>query len=126
MKMKRVLLWLLLLLCSTVAWATVGIQSFTVTYTCTGGLGPFPFTFPISDPTALTVTMNSNLLPSTDYTIVAVNNNYNNGGSITLGSLYSCQAGWPITLTRITPVTQTVKFYDNMPIPITTFGRVAD
>src|SRR5271165_6360587 len=126
MKMKRVLLWLLLLLCSTVAWATVGTQNYTVTYTCTGGLGPYPFTFPISDPTALTVTMNGNLLPSTDYTIVSVNNNYNNGGSITLGGSFPCQAGWFLILARVTPVTQAIKFYNNMPIPMSTFERGLD
>src|ERR1035438_5222849 len=124
--MKRILLWLLLLCCVGTAWATVPNVSYTVTYTCTGGFGPFTFNFPISDPTALTVTMNGTLLPSTDYTTVPVNNNYNNGGSITLGGSFPCTFGWSLILARVTPTTQTVSFYDNMPIPFKTFERVVD
>src|ERR1035441_9745974 len=124
--MKRILLWLLLLCCAGTAWATVPNAPYTVTYTCTGGFGPFPFTFPISDPTALAVTMNSILLPSTDYTIVSVNNNYNNGGSVTLGGSFPCTTGWHIVLARVTPVTQAIQFYDNMPIPMKTFERGLD
>ena len=124
--MKRILLWLLLLCCVGTAWATVPNAPYTVTYTCTGGFGPFPFTFPISTPTALTVTMNGTLLPSTDYTIVSVNNNYTNGGSVTLGGSFPCTIGWQIVLARATPVTQTIQFYDNMPIPMKTFERGLD
>src|ERR1039457_6843415 len=105
-KMKHTLLWLLLLCCAGTAWATVGNQTFTVTFTCVGGYGPFPFAFPISDPTELTVTMNGQLLPSTFYTMSSVNNNYANGGSVTLGGSYGCQAGWPLVLARVTPITQ--------------------
>ena len=108
------------------AGATVGTQTYSVTYTCTGGFGPFPFNFPISDPTALTVTMNGALLPSTDYTIVPVNNNYVNGGSVTLGASFPCTSGWALVLTRVTPVTQAIQFYDNMPIPMKTFERGLD
>ena len=123
--MKRLAL-LMFLMCSTAVLATVTTQTYTVAYTCSGGFGPFAFTFPISDPTALTVTMNSVLLSPSDYTTVAVNNNYNNGGSVTLSGSFPCTAGWPLVLARVTPVTQSVKFYDNMPIPMSTFERGLD
>lgn len=122
--MKRILL--MLLLCCMGAWATVPSVPFTVTYTCSGGFGPFPFNFPISDPTAMTVTLNGVLLPTMGYTVVALNNNFNNGGSVTLGASHPCVSGQLLVLTRSTPITQSVQYYDNMPIPNTTFGRGLD
>ena len=122
--MKRLLL--LLMLCfSGMAWATVPAVPYTVTYTCTGGFGPFAFTFPITDPTALTVKLNGVLLASTSYTTIPVNNNYNNGGNVTLGGAFPCTAGQPLVLTRVTPITQTVQYYNNMPsLPIITGNGV--
>lgn len=122
--MKKLLLLLLLLMCSSALWATVPSGSFSVTYTCTGSVGPFAFNFPISDPTALTVTENTIVLSPASYTIVPVNNNYNNGGSITL--LSACTSGWQLILARNTPITQAISFYDNMPIPMKTFERGLD
>lgn len=122
--MKR--LFLLLLLLGGTAWATVSVVPYTVTYTCTGGFGPYAFTFPISDPTALTVTLNGVLLGSTSYTVVPVNNNYNNGGNVTLGGSFPCTSGFILVLTRVTPISQTIQFYDNMPsLPMIT-GRGLD
>src|ERR1017187_8399099 len=112
------------LVCSMSAWATVGSQPYTVQYTCTGGLGPFPFAFPISEPAALTVNMNGTLLAPTSYTLTPVNNDYNNGGSVTL--VGACTTGWIQILTRVTPMTQDIHFYDNMPIPMKTFERGLD
>ena len=123
--MKRAILCILLL-CSTAALATVNTQTYTESFTCTGGYGPFPFTFPISSTTALTVTMNGTQLLTANYTVVPVNNNYNNGGNVTLGILYPCTAGWTLVLTRETPITQTTQFHDNMPIPMSTFERSLD
>lgn len=123
--MKRLLTLLLLLGCAGIAHATVPAVPYTVSYTCTGGFGPFAFTFPITNAAALTVTLNSVLLSSTSYTVVPVNNNYNNGGNVTLGGGYPCTAGQPIVLTRVTPITQTVQFYDNMPaLPVITGNSV--
>jgi hypothetical protein len=68
--------------------------------------------------------MNGTLLPSTSYTVVPVNNNYNNGGSVTLGG--PCTSGWLLVIARVTPTTQTIAFYDNMPIPMKTFERALD
>lgn len=122
--MKRIMLWILLLCLTGTACATVSNLPYTVTFACTGGYGPFPFSFPISDPTALTVTLNGTLLPPTAYTVISVNMNYANGGSVTLGSLYPCTQ--TLVLTRVTPVTQNISFYDNMPIPMKTFERSLD
>ena len=124
MRKLSVLLWLLLV-CSS-AWATVGNTGYSISYTCTGGYGPFAFAFPISDPTAMTVILNGTTLSSADYTIMPVNNDYNNGGSVTLGNSYPCQSGWIQLLSRVTPITQTVQFFDNMPIPMKTFERALD
>ena len=113
--MKRILKLLLLLCLPITAWATVPIVPYTVTYTCAGGFGPFSFTYPISDPTALTVTLNGTLLATTSYTVIPVNNNYNNGGSVTLGGSFPCTSGQLLVLTRVTPLSQATQFYDNMP-----------
>lgn len=122
--MKRLLFLLLLL--TGAAYATVPAVPYSVTYTCTGGFGPFAFTFPISDPTALTVNLNGVQLASTSYTVMSVNNNYNNGGKVTLGGAFPCTSGYTLILTRVTPITQTINFYDNMPsLPMIT-GRSVD
>lgn len=124
--MKRVLLWFMLLCFTGMAYATVPAVPFTVTYTCTGGFGPFAFTFPVYDASALTVTLNGVLLAPTNYTIVPVNNNYANGGSVTLGGSFPCTAGYTLILARVTPITQTIQFYDNMPSLPTITGRSVD
>ena len=124
--MKHIILLLCLLL------SYVGITSaqvlnvpYTVTYNCTSGFGPYPFAFSISDPTSMTVTLNGTLLPSTAYTVTPVNNNFLNGGNVTLASGYPCQSGWQIILTRSTQPTQLVQFYDNMPaLPVITGSTV--
>ena len=121
--MKRALL-LALLLFATVASATVTTQTYSVSYTCIGSTGPFAFAFPISDPTALTVIQNGVVLAPALYTTTPVNNDYNNGGSVTL--LSACTSGYVQVLSRVTPITQTIKFYDNMPIPMKTFERALD
>src|SRR5271166_130764 len=100
--MKQIMLWLLLL-CSTAALATVNTQTYSVSYTCAGGFGPYPFNFPISDPTALTVNLDGTVLAPSSYTTVAVNNNYNNGGSVTLGAGFPCTTG-TLVLERMTPI----------------------
>jgi len=49
----------------------------------------------------------------------AVNNNYENGGSVTLNT--ACPSAQLLLLERVTPVTQTSVFTDNMPIPMKSF-----
>lgn len=99
-------------------------QNFTVTYVSTGSVGPYAFNFPISDPTALKVIVNLVVQASTAYTITPVNNNYDNGGSVTLNT--TAPAGQYVTLQRSTPLTQTSQFYDNMPLPMQTIENAFD
>jgi len=111
---------------AAVASATVANTPFTVSFTCTGGYGPFPFNFSVSSASAITVTMNGTLLAVGNYSVVPINNNYDNGGKVTLGSLYPCNAGWPLVLTRVTPITQTIAFYAGMPTPTVQFENGLD
>lgn len=121
--MKRIFV-LIFLLSSMSCWATVTSQNFTVSYTCTGTTGPYAFTFPISDPTALNVNQNGIVLSSSSYTSTPVNNNYANGGSVTLS--LACPNGQTLVISRITPLTQANVFTDNMPVPMKTFERSLD
>ncbi len=121
--MKHILL-LVLLLSPLAALATVQNVPYTISFTCTGSAGPFPFPFPISDPTAMTVTQNGSVIPTTGYTIIPVNNNYNNGGQVTLNT--GCPSGQTLVLTRMTPLTQAIDFFDNMPALATSTGRGMD
>ena len=125
--MKHIILLLCLLLsCVGITSAQVLNVPYTVTYNCTSGYGPYGFVFSISDPTSMTVTLNGTLLPSTAYTVTPVNNNFLNGGNVTLQSGYPCQSGWQITLTRSTQPTQLVQFYDNMPALPTVTGSTVN
>lgn len=125
--MKRAL-WLLMLLCCTgPAWATVPNVPYFVQYFCTGSVGPYPFTFGISDPSSLLVKIGGSVVSSANYTTTPVNNNYGNGGSLTFTVSYGpCPVDAVLTIERITPITQALKFYDNMPIPMVTFERGLD
>jgi len=120
---KRVLLFLMLLM-SSVAFATVTNQSVSITFSCSGSTGPYAFSFPISDPTALTVTQDGVVLSSSTYTVTPVNNNYANGGSVTLN--VACNSPSTLVLERVTPVTQTTVYTDNMPTPMKSFERSLD
>ena len=106
------------------ARATVTSQTTSVSYSCTGSVGPYSFTFPISDPTALSVIENGLTLLSTSYTTTPVNNNYENGGSVTLNT--ACASGGTLVLQRFTPFTQQSIFTDNMPVPYKTMERGLD
>jgi hypothetical protein len=97
------------------AHATVVSQATSVTFTCTGSVGPYPFTFSVSAANAITVTQNSVVLPSSAYAVKPVNNNYDNGGSVTLNS--ACPNTQTLVVSRTTPLTQTTVFTDNMPTP---------
>lgn len=121
--MKRIGLIIGLMLAAVAAHATVTSQTTSVSFTCTGSTGPYPFTFSASAPAALTVTENGTLLSPTLYTVTAVNNNLDNGGSVTLNS--ACALG-TLVLTRVTPLTQTSVFTDNMPVPMKTFENGLD
>ncbi len=103
---------------------TVIAQNISVTYISTGSVGPYAFTFPISDPTALKVIVNAVLLSPAAYTIVPVNNNYDNGGSVTL--LAAPLVGQSVVLQRSTPITQASVFVDNMPEPMQQFEDALD
>lgn len=99
-------------------------QNTNVTYISTGSVGPYGFNFPISAPEALKVIVNGVLVYATLYTIVPVNNNYDNGGYVTLNS--APPAGQTVLLQRDTPLTQTSEFYDNMPQPMSQFEAGLD
>lgn len=96
----------------------------SVTYTSTGSVGPYGFNFPISEPAALKVIVNNAVIPPTGYTIVPLNNSYDNGGSITF--ITAPTAGQTVVLQRSTPLTQTSQFYDNMPTPMAQFEAALD
>jgi len=115
---------LLVLLLPLVAHATVTNQTLSVSFTCTGSTGPYPFTFPISGATGLQVTQNGTVLASTAYTVTPVNNNYTNGGSVTLNSV--CPSSQTLVILRVTPLTQTTVFTDNMPTPMASIGNSLD
>lgn len=103
---------------------TVISQNISVTYVSTGSVGPYAFNFPISDPTALMVKVNNVVQASTAYTITPVNNNYDNGGSITLNN--PAPAGQTVQLLRATPLTQLTTFLDNLPQPMEQFENALD
>jgi hypothetical protein len=103
---------------------SVVAQNTSVTYISTGSVGPYGFNFPISEPAALKVIVNGILIYQTLYTIVPVNNNYDNGGYVTLNSAPT--AGQTVLLQRDTPLTQTSEFYDNMPQPMSQFEAGLD
>lgn len=114
--MKKLILLVGLLFLGIPLHATVIMQNISVTFTCTGTVGPFPFNYSISAPNSLTVTQNGVVLATSAYTVKPVNNNYDNGGSVTLVSV--CPASQPLVITRTTPLTQTSVFTDNMPNPM--------
>lgn len=122
--MKRLFGFLLVLAAVATAHATVTTTSLSVSFTCTGSTGPFRFVFPISDPTALTVVQNGTLLSPTAWTSVPVNNNYDNGGSVSLNTV--CPAGQTLVLQRVTPVLQQTVYSNNMPLPFTSFMNSLD
>jgi hypothetical protein len=65
------------------------------------------------------VTQNETVFASTAYTITPVNNNFENGGSVTLNT--ACPNAQTLVLERVTPLTQTTVFTDNMPVPMKSF-----
>jgi hypothetical protein len=103
---------------------TVIAQNTNVTYFGSGSVGPFSFNFPISTPAALLVIQNNAVLPSTSYIIVPINNNYDNGGLVTLNT--ALPVGVSLVLQRSTPHTQTSVFTDNLPQPMQQFEDALD
>lgn len=99
-------------------------QNISVTYISTGSVGPYSFNFPISSPDSLKVLVNNAVLTSDNYIITPVNNDYDNGGSITLNT--APLSGQTVTLQRSTPLTQTREFTDNMPQPMAQFEDALD
>jgi len=126
--MKRALLVLLLLGCTGTLWATVPDVPYFVSFSCSGSYGPYPFTFPVSDAGSISVYIDGALVtPTGNWAAIPVNNNFNNGGSITLTVGYGpCNSLSTLEILRATPKTQTIQYYDNMPTPFTTFGRSLD
>lgn len=122
--MKRFVFLLLFPIIAFPAYGTVNTNSLSATYTCTGSTGPFPFSFPISASPAMTVSVNSVLLSPSTYSVTPVNNNFNNGGSVTLNS--PCTAGNTLLLQRSTPILQQKVFTDNMPNPMKQFEAGLD
>ena len=122
--MKKIALLISMFMIALSAHATVTNLTNSVSYTCTGSVGPFAFGFPISTASAMTVTQNGAVLASTAYIVTPVNNNYGNGGSVTLNA--ACPAAQTLVLQRVTPLTQTSVFVNNMPAPMTTTGNALD
>lgn len=103
---------------------TVIAQNVSVTYTGSGSVGPFSFNFPISSPAALKVIQNNTVLATTAYTISPINNDYDNGGLVTLNA--PCPVGQSLVLQRSTPLTQATVFSDNLPTPMKQIEDAAD
>jgi hypothetical protein len=61
----------------------------------------------------MTVVQNGAVLAPGNYTVAPVNNNYDNGGSVTLNT--ACPTGQTLFLQRVTPVTQLTQFTPYMP-----------
>lgn len=99
-------------------------QNISVTFISSGSVGPYPFNFPISSPDSLKVLVNNAVLTSDNYTIAPVNNDYDNGGSVTLNT--APPSGQTVVLQRSTPLTQTREFTDNMPQPMVQFEAGLD
>ena len=110
---NRIVLIFALLLSPVVAFATVTGTATNASFTCTGSTGPFPFTFPIDTAAAMTVVQNGAVLAPGNYTVAPVNNNYDNGGSVTLNT--ACPTGQMLFLQRVTPITQLTQFTPYMP-----------
>ena len=122
MKKSFLTIFFFLLFCG-VSFGTVVSPTHTVSYTCVGTTGPFSFTFPIYTSTDLTVT-ESNIGVLTGYTVTPVNNDYMNGGSVTLAN--ACTSGDTITITRTTTITQEQQYINGMPALYSTFESSLD
>lgn len=122
--MKKLALIFGLMLAGLPACATVVSQNISATFTCTGTAGPFAFTFSVSAANAITVNQNGTVLSPTTYVVTPVNNNYDNGGSVTLNA--ACPNAQTLTITRTTPLTQSTVFTDNMPVPMKSFENGLD
>jgi hypothetical protein len=61
----------------------------------------------------MTVVQNGAVLAPGNYTVAPVNNNYDNGGSVTLNT--ACPTGQTLFLQRVTPITQLTQFTPYMP-----------
>jgi hypothetical protein len=110
---KLLLILFAAMLLPVLANATVTGIATSASFVCSNSQGPFPFTFPISAPTAMTVVQNGTVLSSSAYTIVPVNNNYDNGGSVTLNT--ACPTAQTLVLQRVTPITQLTQYTPYMP-----------
>jgi hypothetical protein len=112
------------------ALAAVTSTNSSVIFTCSGSQGPYPFSFPVvPDSTALQISETDlsgtvTILPSTAYSTTAVNNDYKNGGGVTITA--GCPSGYTLTIKRITPQTQTDVFTNGMPTLYKTFENALD
>ena len=122
MKKSFLTLFFFLLFCG-VSFGTMVSPTHTVSYTCLGTTGPFSFTFPIYTSTDLTVT-ESSIGVLTGYTVTPVNNDYMNGGSVTLAN--ACTSGDTLTITRSTTITQEQQYINGMPALYSTFEASLD
>ncbi len=120
---KKFAILFALMVVPMMARAIVTNTSYSVSYSCSGSTGPYAFNFPISAATSLAVIENGTTLASGLYTIQPTNNSYTNGGSVTLNA--ACSSG-TLVLQRVTPLTQTTNYYDNMPLPYTSFMNSLD
>lgn len=97
---------------------------FSVSFVGTGSTGPFPFVFPISAANALEVVQDGSVLAPTAYIIAPINNNYENGGIVSLND--ALPNGASLVLQRVTPLNQLDVFTDNMPVPLKTIEYALD
>lgn len=129
--MRKLVLTLAALVLAAPAWGQITGLTSSATFTCTGSIGPFPFTFPVFDVNGYQVyeTLSSNgtqtpLALNTGYSSQPTNNNYINGGTIQL--VDPCLAGSTLTIQRSTEETQLNVFTEYMPALYQTFQSSLD
>lgn len=123
MRIRNLLTALALMIAPIAAFGTVTGTAVSVSFTCSGSTGPYPFTFSASAATALTVTQAGIVLSPSVYTVTPVNNNYDNGGSVTLNT--ACSTG-TLVISRTTPLTQNTAFTEYMPALYANFENGLD
>ena len=89
--------------------------SFTQTYSCSGSVTTFAFTFPVYESSDLTVQVVTsgvtNVIAPSAYTVSLPS--YQSGGSITFPSGSYCPNGSTLSITRNTPLTQETVYRNN-------------
>jgi len=99
-------------------------------YNCNGSTTEFPFTFGVGESSEIEVVltdaggMETVLTETTHYTVSAVNNDYESGGTVTTVATYA--EGYMITIRINVPLTQSADFVEGMPTLYESFENGLD